>query len=124
MRSGIKRQTKVFIKLLGSGAVLETLEILSQRSSLKDLDAVQLQERTRGPAPSGASGASGAAGRWPCKGEASEQPPAFINFTFDTISSNGAKQVADISGLVDSPITDIVFNDVIGTNYEQGIYCA
>ncbi|CAE7381533.1 unnamed protein product [Symbiodinium sp. CCMP2456] len=82
-RSGLKRQTKVFIK------------ISMQYSSRNGLE-----------------------------GEASEQPPAFINFTFETISSNGAQQVADISGLPDSPITDIVFKDVTGSNYERGIVCS
>ena len=58
-----------------------------------------------------------------CQGEASDVPPAFLNFSFATISSNGAKQVANITGLPDSPVTDIVFKDVRASNYEQGIQC-
>ncbi|CAE7378575.1 unnamed protein product [Symbiodinium natans] len=57
------------------------------------------------------------------EGEASDVPPSFFNFSFDTISSNGAKQIAEISGLTDSPITDIVFKDIVGTNHEEGITC-
>ena len=51
VRSGLKRQTKVFIKLLGTDAVLDRFLVSQCRTCMfQDLDAVQLQEWTRGPA--------------------------------------------------------------------------
>ena len=58
-----------------------------------------------------------------CQGQASDVPPVFLNFSFKAISSNGAKQIANVSGLTDSPVSDVLFQDVGGSNYEEGIRC-
>lgn len=39
------------------------------------------------------------------------------------LSSQGALVVANITGLVDSPVTDVVFEGIAASNHQRGILC-
>ncbi|CAK9117028.1 unnamed protein product [Durusdinium trenchii] len=57
------------------------------------------------------------------EGRGASAPPLFRNFSFRDISSYGAFVVANITGLVDSPIRDVSFERLRARNHVRGLTC-
>lgn len=57
------------------------------------------------------------------EGRGASQPPRFRNFTFRDLLSEGSFVVGNISGLPDSPVTDVTFENVAARNNHRGIQC-